>query len=67
MKVDDRNKSWPSYWNPEDETFWTREGRGIANRNLWISIPNLLLAFAVWIYWGHGGQVRPTAAFRLRW
>ena len=40
------------HWEPEDETFWSESGRRIANRNLWISIPNLLLAFAVWIYWG---------------
>lgn len=43
---------WPNYWSPEDEDFWNREGKSIAQRNLWISIPNLLLAFAVWIYWG---------------
>lgn len=39
------------YWNPEDEEFWSGEGRRIASRNLWISIPNLLCAFAVWLYW----------------
>jgi NNP family nitrate/nitrite transporter-like MFS transporter len=39
-------------WNPEDETFWKNEGKAIANRNLWISIPSLLCGFAVWLYWG---------------
>ena len=39
-------------WNPEDETFWESEGKKIANRNLWISIPSLLCGFAVWLYWG---------------
>lgn len=43
---------WPEYWNPEDEVFWEREGKRIASRNLWVSIPNLFLGFAVWIYWG---------------
>jgi len=38
-------------WNVEDEAFWARTGRRIANRNLWISIPNLLCGFAVWLYW----------------
>jgi len=38
-------------WNPEDEQQWQSRGRKIANRNLWISIPALLLAFAVWLYW----------------
>lgn len=39
-------------WNVEDESFWTSTGKQIANKNLWISIPALLLAFAVWIMWG---------------
>ena len=39
-------------WNPEDEAFWNAEGKKIANRNLWISIPSLLCGFAVWLYWG---------------
>ncbi len=41
-----------SYWDVEDDGFWESEGKGIANRNLWISIPNLLCGFAVWLYWG---------------
>lgn len=36
-------------WRPEDATFWQRQGHRIANRNLWISVPCLLLAFCVWI------------------
>ncbi len=52
MTGDNAEKTWPKYWNPEDEDFWRREGRAIAHRNLWVSIPNLLLAFSVWIYWG---------------
>jgi len=39
-------------WDPEDEGFWESEGKKIANRNLWISIPSLLCGFAVWLYWG---------------
>ncbi len=39
-------------WDPEDNALWESEGKRIANRNLWISIPNLLLAFAVWMMWG---------------
>lgn len=38
-------------WNPEDKNFWEKTGRRIAARNLWISIPALLLAFAVWMVW----------------
>jgi NNP family nitrate/nitrite transporter-like MFS transporter len=38
-------------WRPDDEAFWARTGRRIANRNLLVSMPALLLAFAVWIVW----------------
>src|SRR3546814_7120640 len=40
-----------SDWRPEDPDFWARTGNRIAQRNLWISIPCLLLAFAVWMVW----------------
>ncbi len=39
-------------WNVEDNAFWDSRGKSIANRNLWISIPNLLCGFAVWLMWG---------------
>ena len=38
-------------WNPEDEQFWAGEGKTVATRNLWISIPALFLAFSVWMVW----------------
>ena len=38
-------------WDVENEEFWESTGKGVANRNLWISIPSLLCAFAVWLYW----------------
>ncbi len=39
-------------WDPEDTAFWNSEGKRIATRNLWISIPCLLVGFSVWLYWG---------------
>ncbi|MDB0047495.1 antiporter, partial [Porticoccaceae bacterium] len=39
-------------WDPEDDNFWREQGKQVANRNLWISIPSLLCGFAVWLYWG---------------
>jgi NNP family nitrate/nitrite transporter-like MFS transporter len=36
-------------WRPEDPAFWAATGKSIANRNLAISVPALLLAFAVWM------------------
>lgn len=42
----------PERWEVEDETFWNETGKSVANRNLWVSIPNLLCGFSVWLYWG---------------
>ena len=38
-------------WEPESPAFWQSEGQRIAYRNLWISIPALMLAFVVWMLW----------------
>lgn len=38
-------------WEPETPSFWQTTGKATAARNLWISIPALLLAFAVWMVW----------------
>src|SRR3990172_4509788 len=39
-------------WDVEDDAFWESKAKGIANRNLWISIPNLLCGLAIWMMWG---------------
>ncbi len=39
-------------WDVEDEEFWETTGKKVASRNLWISIPSLLVGFSVWLYWG---------------
>jgi NNP family nitrate/nitrite transporter-like MFS transporter len=38
-------------WRPEDPAFWAEKGSRIARRNLWLSIPALLLSFAIWQVW----------------
>lgn len=38
-------------WHPDDPAFWDQTGRSVASKNLWISIPALLLAFSVWMVW----------------
>lgn len=38
-------------WTPENEQFWASEGKKHANRNLWISVPALMMAFIVWQIW----------------
>jgi NNP family nitrate/nitrite transporter-like MFS transporter len=39
-------------WRPEDPAFWESTGKKIAYRNLALSVPALLCAFAVWGMWG---------------
>ena len=50
-------------WRPEDEAFWNEKGKRIANRNLWISIPALLLAFSVWMVWSVVVAKLPSIGF----
>ena len=38
-------------WFPENPIFWSNEGKEIAYRNLLVSVPNLLLGFAIWVMW----------------
>ena len=38
-------------WRPEDAGFWASTGKVVARRNLWLSIPSLLLSFAIWQVW----------------
>ena len=50
-------------WRPEDAEFWESTGRKIAQRNLWISIPCLLLAFSVWLVWSVVVAKLPSIGF----
>ena len=52
-------------WRPEDKTFWETTGRAIARRNLWISIPALLLSFAVWQVWSVVVAKLPSVGFKF--
>lgn len=51
-------------WRPEDPEFWRTRGRAIARRNLWISIPALLLSFAVWMVWSVVVAKLPAIGFK---
>ncbi len=51
-------------WRPEDEEFWKTTGQRIARRNLWISIPCLLLAFSVWLVWSVVVAKLPSIGFK---
>ena len=52
-------------WEPEDKAFWEKEGKTVANRNLWISIPALLLAFSVWMVWSMVVVNLPNVGFKF--
>jgi respiratory nitrate reductase gamma subunit len=48
-------------WRPFQVVVWNR----IARRNLWISIPALLLAFAVWMVWSVVVVKLPAVGFKF--
>jgi len=50
-------------WDIENTAFWAATGRRVAMRNLWISIPALLLAFAVWMLFSVVAVKLPQAGF----
>ena len=52
------------HWQPEDKDFWQKTGKKIATRNLWISIPALLLAFAIWQVWSVAVVNLPNIGFK---
>jgi len=52
-------------WRPEDTKFWDETGRAVARRNLWLSIPALLLAFAVWMVWSVVVAKLPSVGFKF--
>lgn len=51
-------------WRPEDPDFWQNGGRKTAARNLWISIPALMLAFAIWQVWSVAVINLPSIGFQ---
>lgn len=52
-------------WTPEDKHFWETQGKAVANQNLWLSIPALFLAFAVWMVWSAIVTQLPGAGFKF--
>ena len=52
-------------WDVEDHEFWSHGGSRIAFKNLVISIPCLLLGFAVWLFWSIIIVQMETMGFRF--
>ena len=42
---------WIDHWEPEDEQFWETTGKGIARKNLIVSIFGEHLGFSIWVLW----------------
>lgn len=53
-----------TFWTPEDKQFWEREGEAVAKLNLWISVPALFLAFAIWQVWSVVAVNLPALGFK---
>ncbi len=53
------------YWEPDDRAFWSQAGARIARRNLLVSIPALILSFAVWMLWSVVVVMLPPIGFRF--
>lgn len=51
-------------WTPEDKAFWEQQGEAIAKLNLWISVPALFLAFAIWQVWSVVAVSLPSLGFK---
>ncbi len=51
-------------WTPEDKAFWQQEGEAVAKLNLWISVPALFLAFAIWQVWSVVAVSLPSLGFK---
>jgi NNP family nitrate/nitrite transporter-like MFS transporter len=52
-------------WEPDNRLFWEEEGSRVARRNLLLSIPPLVLSFAVWMLWSAVVLYLPHIGFRF--
>ncbi|HEU4674551.1 MAG TPA: nitrate/nitrite transporter [Motilibacteraceae bacterium] len=46
-----RRGRWIEHWEPEDPRFWEETGRGVARRNLAVSVLTEHVGFSVWTLW----------------
>jgi MFS transporter, NNP family, nitrate/nitrite transporter len=62
-RMSERNSTWISDWDPEDEKYWESKGKAIARRNLIWSIVAEHLGFSVWLMWSIVATKLPQAGF----
>jgi NNP family nitrate/nitrite transporter-like MFS transporter len=65
LEVAPAHGRWLTDWRPDDATFWADTGRRTAIRNLFVSMPPLLLSFAVWMLWSVVVVELPRIGFRF--
>ncbi|MCU0295344.1 MAG: NarK/NasA family nitrate transporter [Candidatus Nanopelagicales bacterium] len=56
---------WIDNWDPENNQQWSGSGRGIARRNLTVSVFAEFLGFCVWALWSIVVPQLPAAGFAL--
>src|SRR5437016_766924 len=61
--MSNRDSTWISDWNPEDEKFWKSTGKFVARRNLIWSIFAEHLGFSIWLIWSIVATKLPQAGF----
>jgi MFS transporter, NNP family, nitrate/nitrite transporter len=61
--MSERNTSWISEWNPEDQKFWDSKGKYLARRNLIWSIAAEHLGFSIWLIWSIVATKLPQVGF----
>jgi MFS transporter, NNP family, nitrate/nitrite transporter len=59
----ERNTTWISDWDPENEKYWESKGEFIARRNLIWSIVAEHLGFSIWLIWSIVATKLPAAGF----
>jgi NNP family nitrate/nitrite transporter-like MFS transporter len=58
-----RTSTWISDWRPDDEAFWKKTGKAVAQRNLIWSIVAEHLGFSIWLIWSIVATKLPQAGF----
>ena len=61
--MSERNTTWISDWDPENEKYWESKGKFIARRNLVWSIVAEHLGFSIWLIWSIVATKLPAAGF----
>ena len=54
-----------AHWEPENEVFWNKYGKRIANQNLYTSTWALVLSFVVWTLWATIAAKLNTVGFHF--